>query len=106
MKNLINGYEFVCKKFGLEFIEIVKAARKLNDNEYYALMVTDNAFNAETNPHLIGRDIRTGEYLIGLEKPSGYWGCYISKDYELRRNYKRRTTIIVKTDNPEIYYLL
>ena len=95
------SYKDLCDKEGLEFVKTTRRKTTLGENEYYALMVTDPF--GETNPHVQGVDVFTHQYLVGIERPSGKKGCYISKDFNKRRNGYRGTTFVVKTDNPENY---
>lgn len=106
MENVnVTSYKKVCEKEGLEFVEIVSEKRELTENEFYALMVTDFK-NQFKSPHVIGIDLEYYHYIVGIERPNKNSGCYLSKDYYLRKNNSRGYTIIVKTDNPNNFTIL
>lgn len=98
------SHQKVCADQSLEFVEIVRESRKLADNEYFATMVTD--WNGEKNPHVLGVDFITHQYLIGIERPNKKMGSYLSKNFWSRNSAHRGNTIIVKTDHPENFTIL
>ena len=98
----------LCKKNNLEFITTVDINNyndyPLEDNEYYSTLVTD-IINKFDSPHVVGFEPIYHWYMVGIEKPSGKLGCYLSKNFYNRNNIYRGPTLIVKTDNPENFAL-
>lgn len=80
------------------FLKFVSRAEKhstLDENEYYAIMVTDDDFPNNGNPYVIGIEQTTHEALVGIEG-TGDSTPYISKHFANRYSPYRGTTIIVE----------
>lgn len=79
-----------------------KGNDKLNNNEYYALMVTDE-YHKDTRPETDYLDYDRS--WIGLERTSN-GAIYISKDYNERRKLYRGVVVIVKVSKQDKTYIL
>ena len=88
----------LCDEININFVEIVKEKRELKENEYYALVVTDNN-NGLSSPHVRGIEPTIHEYIVGIEKSSGVGNWYISKEFNKRKNTLRGFTIVVEVYN-------
>jgi DNA topoisomerase VI subunit B len=84
----------------LTFVGIAYGREKLEANEYYALMVTDDNYPRNKNPYVIGVEPSTHEALIGVERTDNR--PYISKKYENRRTSYRGTAIIVEVQPEDV----
>jgi hypothetical protein len=80
----------------LEFVTFGSRNTILNEDEYFAVMVTD--ISNPDSPHVKGIDVINHLPLVGIEKTtrqdgSGY---YISKDYSRRKTSSRGQSVVVK----------
>lgn len=98
------SYKKMCEQNGLKFVRTISDISTLQEDEYYALMVTD--YTGPRNPHVIGQDPITLEYLVGIERPNKNCGVYISKDFYSRKNNSIGTTFIVSVEDVTKYTLL
>ena len=98
-------FKQLCDEIHINFVEVVKESRELKENEYYALVVTDNQFK-DRSPYVRGVEVRTHNYLVGIEKSSGAFGWYISKDFAKRKNLSRGVTIIVEVNDTKNFNIL
>ena len=96
---------FINSNYPVKFISRVTKPVELSDNQYYALVVTDNLFGFE-NPHIQAVSVVNKEYYVGIERLSDA-RYYLSKNFESRKNAYRGITIVIEID-PEIFdnYLL
>ncbi len=77
-------------------------ATSLGENQYFALLVTDD----RETPYTIAEQQDT--HIVGIEKSSGENGWYISKSYNKRRTSTRGVSVIIEIqpENLNKFYLL
>ena len=80
--------------YGIVIIqEVKKPLEKLEDNQYYALMVTDLENRSRRSPYDY---VNFGKGYIGLERTDSR--IYISKDFHQRFNLYRGVTVLVRVE--------
>mgnify|MGYP001419339929 CR=1 FL=1 len=97
---ICNLESYINSSFPVKFIKRVDKPIELSDNQYYALVVTDNVFQL-TNPHVEAVDTIKKEYYVGIERFSDA-RYYFSKNFYSRKDAYRGVTIVVEFD-PEIF---
>lgn len=85
-----------------KYICTANGVQELDENKYFALLVTDGRYT----PHTIAQEMDT--HIVGVEKTSGAGGWYISKSYGKRRNSTLGISIIIEIqpENLSKFYLL
>lgn len=101
---LISYDKLIAETTSFKFVRICEdRLNYLDENQYYALMVTDEV-NKYTSPHVKGIDPITHHALVGIEKTGRKdpkEGHYISKDFYKRKNALRGVTVLVEVDDIE-----
>ena len=99
------SFKQLCDEIHINFVEVAKERRELKENEYYALVVVEDYYG-ENSPYVRGVEVNTHKYLVGIEKCSGVFGWYISKNYGKRNDLSRGITIIVEVSDIAKFIIL
>lgn len=86
----------------MQFVSMGERHMKLEDDEYFALMVIDYDYPRNRSPHVIGIDVYSHVGLVGIEGTSKPQRPYISKNYSSRRDSYRGKTVIVKINEADL----